>query len=323
MGLDASPRLGTRSFLEIHDDQPDWIGFLLWLGWWVRSHAQPDFRLNVVALLPARNCCCAIATLGVCLAAARRELTTLNFREFMDLPDSTHLSLRERNRIVAGEVGPPDRCGDLPGRWVRVEAKVRLFENLRTWIFEDNFEDHEISTDPRKALVPKRQAALKRVDQFYRIVDPNSRQGWCLSNRRDAMIVASKAQWHRDIEGMVGQVANGDGGPLVVPLKDLVVATEEEQGFPGKVLVVSPAASTPRASSVPVAILDGPDAIRSADDINADAVLMLVERSECSEAVVGEIASMATVREDDVVPNYLPDSLPSGVGVSVFGWRKG
>lgn len=320
IGLRANLRVGTPAFLGAHDDLPEWIAFLLWAGWWMRSNARPESRLHLVALLPARSCCATITALGACLASIREDVNGFSFQDFMALPDGTHVSLRYQRRFLQGVLGPCDRFGSRSYRKVTLETNLQRLRRSAIGIFEHNLSEYQVSTDQRKNLSPQRQAGLERVERFYRTLDPRARTGWCLSPRREALIVTSKATWWREIEGVSAQI-DDDETQIVVPLTDLVVATEEQQGFPGKTLLASPSGVMSN-TGVRVAILDGPDSIRNAEDVNADAVLMLMEHSECDENVIHEIASMTDAREDDAIPTGLPDRFPAGVEVSVFGWRK-
>ena len=321
IGLRANLRIGTSAFLSAHNDLPDWIAFLLWAGWWMRSNARPEARLHLVTLLPARSCCATITALGACLASTQEELDGLDFRDFMALPDGAHVSLRDQGKIFQGALGPCDRYEGQSGRKVALDTGLKRWKGSLIWVFEHNLSKYQVSTDQRKNLSPQRQAAFERVERFYRTVDPRAKTGWCLSACREVLIVTSKAAWQREIENVSGQIDDNET-PLVVPLADLVVATEEQQGFPGKTLLASPSGVMSNTSGVRVAILDGPDSIRAAENVNADAVLILIEHSECDENALHEIASMTDVREDDAVPEGLPDRFPAGIEVSVFGWRK-
>ena len=319
--LRANLRIGTSAFLSTHDNLPDWIAFLLWAGWWMRSNARPEVRLHLVVLLPARSCCAAIAALGACLALAREEVGGLTFQEFTALSDGTRVSLRYQGKIFEGVLGSCGQIGDQPFRRVALDANPKKLKDSEFLVLESNLSTYQVSTDQRKNLSPQRHAALERVERFYRLLNFRAKPGWCLSPRRDVLIVTSKAAWRREIENVSGQIDDGDT-PLAVPLADLVVATEEQQGFPGKTLLASPSGVTSGTAGIRIAILDGPDSIRAAEAVNADAVLILIERSECDETTVHEIASMADARDDDVIPACLPDKFPAGVEVSVFGWHK-
>ena len=275
----------------------------------------------MVAVLPARSCCAAICALGACIASLRDEVDGLSFPDFMALPDGIGLSLRYQGRIFHGVLGPCQRFGRQSGRKVKLDSNLKKWEAAAIWIFEHNLAEYQVSTGQRKNLSPQRQAALEQVELFYQTLDPQAMPGWCLSPRREVLVVASKAAWGRAIENVSGQV-NGVGTTLVVPLADLLVETEEPQGIPGKTMLASSSRAMSDIPSVRVAILDGPNSIRVAGDVKADAVLMLIEHSECDEDTIHELVAMADVREDAVVPEGLPDKLPAGVEASVFGWRN-
>lgn len=287
----------------------------------MRSNARPDVRLHLVALLPARSCCAAIAALGACLASVREETNGLGFQDLMALPDGTHVSLRYQGRILQGILGSCDRYGSQSFRKIALDTNLQRLKRSAIGIFEHNLSHYQVTTDQRKNLSLQRQATLDGVERFYRAIDSRARIGWCLSAHREILIVTSKAAWRREIDHVSAHI-DEDETPFVLPLVDLMVATEEPHGFPGKTLLASSSGVVSDAPSVRVAILDGPDSIRAAQDVSADAVLMLIEHSECDENTIHEIASMTDVREDDAVPVGLPDRFPVGVEVSVFGWRK-
>ena len=296
IGLTVKPRIGTSEFLDAHDDLPDWISFLLWAGWWMRSNARPEWRLHLVALLPARNCCAAITAIGACLASTHDFVDDLTFQEFETLPEGTRVSLRDQGRMFEGVLGSSEwRDGHL-FRKVALATSLRRWKNSTYFVSKSNLNKYQVSTDRRTNLSPQRQAGLERAERFYCTLDARARPGWSLSARREVLLVTSKAAWWRDIENVCGQTQD-DETSLVVPLAELVVPTEEQHGFPGKTLLSSPSAVMNDAECTAVAILDGPDAIRTAEEVNADAVLMLIEHSECDETAIQEIAALADARE--------------------------
>ena len=315
-------RIGTSSFIDAHKEIPDWAAFLLWAGWWIRTNAGTQFHIRIATLLPARSCCAAISALGVCLASAQEQGDTLSFQEFMALPDNTRVSLRFQGRILQGTLGPCDRSNGRPYRRVVLDANVRKLKNAAIGIFdEDKLNQYQVSTDRRKTLSPRRLATLERVEKFYRTLDPRVRTGWCVSPRSEVLIVTSKAKWRREIEEVYGQIDDGDT-ELLMPVADLLVTAEQRQDSPRKTLLASPSGVVRNTAGGRIAILDGPDSIRAAEDVNADAILMLLEHSECDENTIHDIASMTNVREDDAIPKGLLDSYPAGVDMAVFGWRK-
>ena len=93
---------------------------------------------------------------SVAFAAVRRppgvSRQLLTFPEFMDLPNGTHVLLCFQNSIVAGVVEP---SRDRSSRWISVETKGK-FKDSRIWISKRNLKDYEVSTDQRKARVPRR-----------------------------------------------------------------------------------------------------------------------------------------------------------------------
>ena len=321
MELSANLRVGTQDFLDSNTDLPEWIAFLLWTGWWMRSNARSDVRLHLAVLLPARSCCAAIAAFGACIAAAQEDLGGLNFSEFMALSDGTRVSMHESNRRFQGVLGPCDQFNGQPGRKINLATSVRNWREGAIWIFEHNLSDHQISTDQDKNPSVQRQKGLARVEGFYSTLNPRFKNGWCFSANREILIVTSKAAWWREINGVSGQI-DAKGSTRIEPLADLVVASKDPHGFPGKTLLASSSGVMSNSSGARIVILDGPDSIRTSEDVNADAVLMFLEHSECDEYVVHEIASMADAREDHAVPAGLPEVLPAGVEASAFGWTK-
>ena len=319
IGLSAEPRIGTPSFLRACDGIPDWVAFLLWAGWWMRSHARPDCRLHLVVLLPARSCCAAITALGACLASAREDIDGLTYPELMALAEGTRVSLHIDGKTMAGTIGSIESLGGQPARKVTLNTNLKRYRNSTFWLHEQNL--YQASTDQKREIGTQRQAVLQRVEQFYKSVDRFSKPGWPQSGRKEVLVATSKAAWKRDVVDVVGQVSGG-GSSLEIVLRDLLVETDNPQGWPGKTLLISQAGQMNDLPEVHLAVLDGPDAVRRAREVQANTVVMLVEHREYDETVEPEIAMMAEYCENEVIPEDVPDQLPVGIQASVFGWRK-
>ncbi len=316
LDLSSELHVGTAEFIDRHDNLSDWIAFCLWAGWWVHSCAGHGSRLYLVALLPARGPSAAIAALGACISSTRQEINNLGFPDFMKLRRDAPIYVKYRGRIVKGILGPPQRFDNQPCRRISLTTDSRD----RIWVFEHNLGDYQVSTHPRRNLTRSRQQALERVDQFYSLIAPFSKRGWSSAPHKDLLLVTSKKRWYDALEGLVAR-ASKCGASLELPLRDLLLPTEDLQGYPGRTMLSSPAGSVASNSGVRMAILDGPEALEVAGRVQTDASLILLEHSEFDEAAEQVIRPLVAVREEEALPTGVPSTIPHGIEVSVFGWH--
>ena len=234
----------------------------------------------------------------------------------MKLRPGAPVFLKYGGRIVRGILGPPQRFDEQPCRQIALPTASRD----RISIFEQNLTEYQVSTHRRRNLNRSKQQALEKVEQFYSLLASYSKRGWSSAPHKDLLLVTSKRGWYEALRGLVARAIN-PGASLEAPLSDLLLPTEDLQGYPGRTMLSSPAGSVATSSGFRMAILDGPEALEVAQRVHADAFLILLEHSEFDEAAEQEIRPLVAVREEEAVPPGIPSTLPHGIEVSVFGWH--
>lgn len=86
------------------------------------------------------------------------------------------------------------------------------------------------------------------------------------------------------------------------------------------VFVSSPKSATISSINSPVAILNGPDAIRSWDRIRSPNIIILIDNMEYDDSVENFLALLSDARTDKAIalPDAVPENPPSGVEMVIF-----
>ncbi|MDB4305988.1 hypothetical protein N9980_00315 [bacterium] len=321
LGLRSPLFLGPKNQLEAQTPMPEWAAFLIYLGWWLSRIKPGGGTLFCIAVLPTRKCAAALATLGSLFSSAQGALDDMNWEEFLEIPEGAEayfLLKREKGKLkpFSGKLTTP--AGASP-RNIDVSG-----EPLKLSIFPGGFPKYHFRTTPYPTT--HRLGRIARVRPVYEGSIPDFDNYWLVSASSISLVVSVAAQWLRDIDGLNILTLGDDGEKTNVMTLKEVLMVGPDATVPGtKVLLHSPGGVTPAGGRFPLAVLDGPAAVRTLPWINARNVLVLIEQPEFDDSVYNEIVGLSSRRDDSLVSNVgdFPAPVPFGAEVSLFGLRGG
>ncbi len=303
---------------------PDWVGLLIWSGWWMNGRTLSNDRTVMVLLLPTRICCPAFCCLGTLIRSIQRGDTALSWNQFLELPEGSRVclrypdpKLRHRKIPVKGIIGKTV-LGSKAARQVRIVSENRRFNGLTQSVLQCRFDDYEItSAPPLPARLDKR---LSRAMLFYKYIIEGFKPTSILAWSKECLLVTNLAAWKNEVESPIVSVQEGSGRHSSYALQELLMWSHDFNAEYSGVFVSSPKSATISSINSPVAILNGPDAIRSWDRIRSPNIIILIDNMEYDDSVENFLALLSDARSDKAIalPDAVPENPPSGVEMVIF-----
>lgn len=303
---------------------PEWAGFLIWSGWWMRRTLVKDLRLFLVLLLPTRLCCSSLCALGALIASAGR--TSLEWEEMLLLPPGTPVFLRypdpkrPQRRINIKGIVSGRKWGRQSAIWIEVLSKVERLSNAKHAIFESEFSNYEISLIPH--LSHQQEGRLIDAFQFYEKVTGGSRAS-LLSANSQCLLVTNRSAWGAQAKD-TSVIFDPYGKSRIYQLEDLLMpATEEKAAYAG-ILVSSQKSEVLTNANTPLSILDGPEALRAWEFIKSPNLIVLLDQTEYEEDAGDMLALLSSSRTEKAinVPERIPDSPPPGIEMMIYALEQ-
>lgn len=304
-------RLETNSALHGRE-LPEWASFLIWAGWWMRSTRRANTRIFMIVLLPTRVCCSAICSLGALIGSMAEAKDSLSWERFLSLPVGTKIYWHECRKKQVGTI--IEKVG--AGVKVKFETKHKRFREASQVFFERHFSECRISLTP--FLSGPEEEILGKVKSFYSTIASEFSDTWVSSWSSDCLLVTNMAGWKREVEGLF--VADDDNDENRILLSDAVMWWLNDEIHEPRVRLSSPKSIPPNSNEIPLAILDGPDALRSREMVWSQNTIVLLDQTEYDESSQNLLAQLLSIRNDDLLPlpEGVPDTLPYNTEMLMF-----
>lgn len=300
------------------DSIDDWVAFMIWVGWWMRRTIVRNVKVFCILLLPTRISCSAFCALGALIGSIGKLKDGLTWDEFIALPNgakiyqyiidqepSQDMLLREFNIVVGKLVKSGDQ---IFRRITRDSGKSRL-DKL---VFIENFYRYSFFLEKLKK---KQRKSRQKITKF--LGDLRSLNvSFPLWLDREYMIVTNRTEWRRQISSVLITKSN-DPNPL--NLSKILVPCERDEiecsGF-----LFSSKGRDLDVKNIPLAILDGPDALKSWERVKATNIIILLEQGEYDQNSENILNLLASAREDLLLPGIegIYENPPAGIEVSMF-----
>jgi hypothetical protein len=310
---------------------PDWVGMLVWCGWWNRIKQINGVRIFTVILLPTRTCCSALVGLGSLLGSIEVFSNVLDWQNLVSLPLDTPIFLRHQERGTQGRKiplkGELGEIKDIKGqktRRITLHSAKKKFDAASLFVTARSIDAYEISLSPH--FSPHIEGKMKELADFYSGVSPEFGKGWLMSGETECLLVTNMSAWRRDVEDVVISTGIDSSGRVHhYFLPDLLNGWGEDNYHQPRMRLSAPKTVLSADEKFPVAVLDGPDALRSWENIKASNTIILLERSEYDESAESVILTLTNARIDTLLPDIgkLPGNLPSGVEIAQFSLEGG
>lgn len=313
--------LSTES-VQAEDRLPSWISFLIWAGWWMNNRSSENERSVLVLLLPTRICCAAFCSLGALIRSIEKNDTILSWNQFMKLPEGTKVCLRypdpkssHRRISVKGIICDGSSKTE---RKIMVLSKNKRFKGVIQSIMQRGYEDYEITAS--WPLSPQLEIKLSNTILFYKTVVNKFKTASVRSWFRECLIVTSLTSWKKEIENIIVTVSESAENYPNYALSELLMTSKDLNAEYSGAFLSTPKSDILNSIDSPIAILNGPEAIKSWERIKSPNVIMLLEHLEYEETIENFLALLSDARSNRsiVLPESIPENPPSGVEMVFF-----
>ncbi len=315
-------RVSSTESLQSEDLLPGWVSFLIWAGWWMNKRSRENERSVLVLLLPTRISCPAFCCLGALIRSVENGEAILSWNQFMKLPEGTKVCLRYpdpksslRKIPVKGIL-----CDDSSKteRKIKVLSQNRRFNGVIQSIMKRGYEDYEITASwPLSFQLEKK---ISNTILFYKAIVNKFKTASVRSWYRECLLVTSLTSWKKEIESITISVReSAENHPNYVFSELLMPSNDLNAGHSG-IFLSTPKSDILNSIDSPLAILNGPEAIKSWDRIKSSNVIILLDHLEYDEKIENFLALLSDARSNRsvVLPEGIPENPPSGVEMVLY-----
>ena len=308
--------------LHAESNLPDWVGFLIWTGWWMNRKSQVNARTVLVLLLPTRICCPAFCCLGALLRSVEKADTVLSWNQFMTLPEGSKVCLRypdPKSRLRKKPVeGIVCRDGSEAARKIKILSANKRFSGLTQSVHKAKFDDYEITAAP--PLSSRLDNRLSNIGLFYKTILTDFKATSVLSWSRECLLVTGLTGWKNEVENITVSVEEASGRHSSYVLQDLLMPSHDLRAEYSGTFLATPKSSILDDLDSPLTILNGAEAIKSWDRIKSSNVIILLDHLEYDETIEHFLALLSDARSNRAatLPEGIPENPPSGVEMVLY-----
>ena len=285
-------------------------------------------RTFMVVLLPNRSCAASLVALGAMIGSLGRTGRSLSWEEFLELPVGRTVFLRMKDRAgrhrlisVEGRIVSVDGGGNRSKGTIALVSDQARFRGVLIFLSDKAFFEYDVSL--AKHVTPRKARKLLGVARVYSELSDDFEESWMIAPFRESAVVTNRAKWARQTAGL-NIVLPGDSKTEQAEegVENLLLCGIPGTANGGRTLLVSPKTPLPESEQIPVAVLDGAEALRSLDLVLCPNIVVLLEQSEYDEAVHEQLARLNSVRNDDrlAVPSDIPKNIPGGMDMAMFAF---
>lgn len=295
---------------------PDWAAFLIWLGSANRGFDFSGKRVVCVALLPTRICCSSLAAFGSIASSLTNPENGLSWDLFLECEEGLnvyflHTDRKGNRKQLVGELCSVVDYGGQKLRSIKIVSSRREYQGLSLQIGQSKFLDSNVSFHPhhRSRLLSE----LYDLSDFFSRTLHGFNENRLLLRDPESVIVTSRAGWERENEEVLVGIIE-DQVPNLLPAKEVLLTRFS------RTLLSSTKSKDLQEINCPLAILDGLDALRSRQFINARNILVLLDQNEYGEEAEDVLAQFAACCTNDRPKEFndLPSQCPSGIEVQFY-----
>lgn len=260
---------------------PDWADWLVWLGAWMRSQATLDGRRVAVVVLPTRRLAAAFVGLGAMMAASRLHDDTLDWEALQALPAGTSVHWRDaRGGRAVSYAGTVAGIRDIGGsQFLAIAVQSPARSRGTTYMLP---RATALSYGVTQGAVTNRgEGALARAAALLKAVADDSSAAWARSPMADSTLVAERASFLADLEGMVLKARNVPA----TELRDALAIADPEGRQHGKLRLIPARDQGSDDVLRGVTILDGARAASRLGQASARSVVVLLDHADYDEEI--------------------------------------
>jgi hypothetical protein len=321
LGLAGRLQIGTDKSIKDRIHLSEWVGFMVWTGWWMRRKQLNNARIFMVLLLPTRICCSAICSLGAIIGSIGESQGALTWDQISSLPSETEVFTqlsKKKNQDsklvqVKGHLGEKIIYAGQNARELKIESRNTRYRDSVFFIFKNNLFKYPLT------LTPQRNK-FNDIFKYYQIIISDLSISAMLAIHNECLVITNQAGWRRELQGLKISANNQSTGPVICDLDLLIMPSSKEEGAQSGILISSQSPEHIVGENIPLGILDGPESLKNWQMVRTKNIIIMMDQSEYDENSRDILANLTSVRDDRLLPmpEGIPLQTPPGIEMMMF-----
>ncbi|HPQ44619.1 MAG TPA: hypothetical protein PKZ42_10370 [Syntrophales bacterium] len=298
---------------------PDWASFLIWLGATMRRLQFEDMHIFCLALLPTRICGSALSAFGSLTNSLINSENELSWDLFLECEDGLKVYFIQpgkngKKEQLEGELQCVNSRNGQKLRSIRIISRSKRFQDLIFQISESKFKDIKVAFHPH---YPSRLLNhLHDLSNFFSRTLTNFNKNNLLMHDIESIVITNRAGWFRENSEILFGTVGADLSTFL-SIKEILLTRF------GRCHLCSPKSREIEILKSPLAILDGLDALRSRESIQARNFLILLDQEEYGEEAEDIFTQFSgyCLRKLSTDYGQLPTRCPDGIDVQFYAFR--
>ena len=156
-----------------------------------------------------------------------------------------------------------------------------------------------------------KEGKLAKIDLFFKNTSPEFHESWIHARKKECHLITNKSAWLREIKNVFVYSKN----EARYNLYDLLMPSTNLNTEYSRFLVTSPKSDICGYDYIPLAILDGLDALKSWESVGSSNVIIILDQMELNEDALNILALLSSARDDKKIPPIkgMPSNIPEGI----------
>jgi hypothetical protein len=205
-------------------------------------------------------------------------------------------------------------------RGMKLRSDVKRLTGVSIQVSNKSYFKYDISVVEHAGT---RQAKkLLGAAAFFGGVSSDYEDAWMLARSSESAVVTNQAAWKREIADFKLIVEGAENSSYEVA--NLLMSSSFGSGALARTIILSPKNILPASERIPLAILDGAEALKSWEIVHSANILVLLDQGEYDEGVHGLLMQLAAARDDENFPDRegFPNQLPPGIDMMSFALSR-
>jgi len=280
---------------QIYSPLEDWILACIYLGKWVKSSTQKDYRQITFLVLPSRKCAAGFVALGAMFSSIFSYEDKLSWNKISKLLPGTQIFWRklETGDLSVGKIiGIDSISTEVALKLIVTKSRKAKDINSIIYIPKNQFKKFQFSIE--KPASEKKEVSLTSNFIFLKELLGEINPSWASSDGHSLLLITNIVKFMSSIEKLFLKI--NDSVCMPISLNNLLSFEQLGNGKQSKLKISHPKGTL--NSGAGLVILDGPSAFSIKEHLSEDNDLLIIydylEFKENELAFLNEIELVST-----------------------------
>ena len=258
---------------QIYSPLEDWILASIYIGKWVKSSTQKDYRQITFLVLPSRKCVAGFIALGAMFSSILSYEDKLSWNKVSTLVPGTELFWRkiETGDLSVGKIVGIDTIStEVVLKLIVTKSRKAKDINSIIYIPKNQFNKFQFSTE--KPASQKKETTLTSNFVFLKELLGEINPSWASSDGHNLLLITNNLKFMSSIEKLFLKI--NDSASMPISIENLLSFEQLGNGKHSKLKISHPKGSL--NSDAGLVILDGPSAFSIKEHVSENNNLLII-----------------------------------------------